>query len=408
VSGRLGIYSDDVFAVEETAAGRRISTDQAFLLFAAAVGARFESAAVFGRTVNTCTASDNLLPPGVELVELPHYESLRRPREVLRAAAGTVAAMWGGLRRIDIVWVLGPNPFGIVLIALALLLRRRVALGVRQDTLRYFRTRLPSRRWAPTLVAVWAMDRLYRMLARRLPTAVVGTELARQYGAPRASVLPITVTLVARDDVARAPPVRDWTGAVELLAVGRIDPEKNPLLLVEALGRLEREQPGRYRLRWTGRGPLEETVRRRARDLGIAGRVELTGYVPFGPALLDLYRRAHVLVHVSLTEAVPQVLVEALACGTPVVATDVGGVRAALDDGRAGLLAPPNDVNALVRAVQRISDDVELRDRLVARGLELARETTLEVEADRVARFLAGRQLRNDDASGHPTRSPAA
>jgi glycosyltransferase involved in cell wall biosynthesis len=342
---------------------------------------------LFGRTVRGAGPSDHVLPPRVGLVELPHYESLRRVRAVARAGAATAAAMWRGLDRVDRVWVLGPNPFGIVLIVLALVRRKQVALGVRQDTVAYFRARLPSRRWTPALVLVRAMDAAYRLLARRLPTVVVGSELARTYRRGFAT----TIALVRAVDVATAPPDRDWSGTVELLAVGRIDPEKNPLALVEALARLERERPGRYTLRCIGRGPLEHAVRARARALGIADRVELAGYVPFGPALLDAYRRAHVLVQASLTEGVPQVVVEALACGTPVVATDVGGVRAALDGGRAGLLVPAGDVGALVDAVRSLTDDAALRARVVARGLELARETTLEVEAGRVGAFLAAR-----------------
>jgi glycosyltransferase involved in cell wall biosynthesis len=389
-SGRLGIYSDDVCWLEETSSGRRISTDQAFLLFACAVGERFDRCVLQGRTDHADESAEYVLPSGTQLVELPHYESLRRPREVLRATAGTVIRLWRGLLHVVGVWVLGPNPFGVVLIALALVRRRRVALGVRQDTIAYYRSRLPNRRWTPALVVVWGMDRLYRLLARRLPTTVVGTGLARSYGETRPSVLPITVTLVRMHDVAREPPVRDWMGQIELLTVGRIDTEKNPLLLVEALARLEQEQPGRYLLRWVGRGPLEQAVSRRARTLGVEERIELQGYVPFGPALLDLYRRAHVFVHVSLTEGVPQVLVEALACGTPVVATDVGGVSAALDRGDAGLLVPPGNVELLVEAIGRLVENSELRSRLVVRGLELARGMTLEAEADRVARFVGG------------------
>jgi glycosyltransferase involved in cell wall biosynthesis len=385
---RLGVYSDEVYLREGLEAGRRISTDEAFPLFACAVGEHFDEVVLFGRTLRANAPADNVLPRGVELVELPHYRSLRQPSDVLRAAAGTVAAIWRGLHRVDLVWVLGPSPFGLVLIVLAVLRRKRVALGVRQDTLAYYRGRLPSRRWLPALAAVWGMDRVYRLLARRLPTTVVGSELARGYGSPRPSVLPMTVTLVLARDVAAGPAERDWTGPIELLTVGRIDPEKNPLLLVEALARLEREEPGRYLLRWVGRGPLEEAVRRRADELGVAARLELCGYVPFGPALLDLYRSAHAFVHVSLTEGVPQVLLEALACATPVVATEVGGVPAALDDGGAGLLVPPADRDALVEAVRRLGADGDLRDRLVSRGLELARSATLEVETDRVARFL--------------------
>ena len=74
-----------------------------------------------------------------------------------------------------------------------------------------------------------------------------------------------------------------------------------------------------------------------------------------------------------------------MACGLGVVATDVGGVSAALDGGRAGLLVPPSRVAPLVSAVQRIDDDSELRERCLAHGLELARRHTLEAEARRVA-----------------------
>jgi glycosyltransferase involved in cell wall biosynthesis len=82
------------------------------------------------------------------------------------------------------------------------------------------------------------------------------------------------------------------------------------------------------------------------------------------------------------------VIVEALATATPVVATDVGGVRAAVDDGTAALLVPADDLGALVAAVRRLADDRALARRLAARGLEVTRELTLEREAARVAEFV--------------------
>ena len=154
------------------------------------------------------------------------------------------------------------------------------------------------------------------------------------------------------------------------------------------MAQLEQDRPGRYRLTWVGRGPLEERVFELARELGVEERIEFSGYVPFDQGLLDLYRSAHVFVHVSLSEGVPKVVIEALASGTPIVATDVGGVRAALDDGRAALLVPPDDLTALVEALLRVSDDADLRERLAADGLALARSMTLEAESARVVDFI--------------------
>lgn len=369
--------------------GARVSTDRAFLLFAAEVGARFDGLVLFGRTLDTPEAADYDLHEAAELVELPHYTSLLHVGEVARALPGTVRAMWRGLDRVDTVWVIGPNPYDLLLIGMALLRRRRVALGVRQDTVAYYRARVPGRRWWPAVAAMRAVDRVYRLLARRVPTTVVGEEIARSYGAGLPTVLPITVSLVRAADVAPAVPARTWDGRLELLTVGRLEREKNPLLLVEALAELERAEPGRYHVTWVGRGPLEGDVLRLAERLGVRDRITLHGYVAFGEGLFELYRRAHLFVHVSLTEGVPQVIVEALACGTPVVATDVGGVGAAFGAPGVALLVPPADRKALVAAIRQVVGDGASREARTRRGLELVRSLTLEAESERVARFIA-------------------
>jgi glycosyltransferase involved in cell wall biosynthesis len=390
--GRLGVYQDGPFRLVETDEGIRLEPDPAdapFLGFVCEVAEQFESFLVFARIVGSGEGEvQPLLPPRTGVVRLPDYGSLRRLGSVARAGFGTLVSFWRGLPRVDTVWAFGPHPFQFLLVLLAALRGKRVVLGVRQDTPEYFRARLPSPRWRPVLAAIAAMDAAHRLIARRLPATVVGTANATRYDSPRGRVLAMTPTLVRAADLVSEPPKRDWTGTIDLLTVGRIDPEKNPLLLVEVMAALERARPGRYRLRWAGVGPLADAVRHRAAELGLADCIELVGYVPFGPQLLALYREAHVFVHVSLTEGVPQVLVEALASGTPVVATDVGGVGAALEHGRAGLLVPPSDVAALTAAVLSLSDDEQLRSQQARYGLELARAQTLEAEAARVAAFL--------------------
>jgi glycosyltransferase involved in cell wall biosynthesis len=389
---RLGLYVDGPYRLVETADGPRVAPDPAdfpFLTFACEVGGQFESLLLFGRARRVSHADTRLLlPAGVEMELLPHYDDLRRLGQVAKAALGTARGFWRGLARVDVVWVFGPHPFSFLLVGLAALRGKRIVLGVRQDTLAYFSQRLPEQRWKPALLAVQAMEAGYRLLARLTKVTVVGSEIARHYGGERPSMLSMTVSLARLEDVVRDPVKRDWNGRIDLLTVGRIDSEKNPFLVVDTMAALERVRPGRYHLAWVGTGPLQEAVLRRAADLDISDRIELRGFVPFGPELLQQYRQAHAFVHVSLTEGLPAVVIEALASGTPVVGTDVGGVAAALEGGGAGLLVPPADPDALVAALLRITDDAELRGRLVARGLELARDRTLDVQTGRVARFM--------------------
>ena len=389
---RLGVYQDGPFRLLHEDGDVRLALDPAdapFFRFVTEVAGPFDSFVVFARVTNAdAGGSPVLLPRGTGVVRLPDYGNLRRLHYLAAATLRTCSSFWRGLSDVDVVWAFGPHPFELVLVGLARLRGKRVVLGVRQDTPEYFRARLPSPRWKPVLGLVRALDGFHRLIARRVPATVVGPANARRYASRRGRTLMMMPSLVRDAEVVSTPADRDWSGEIGLLTVGRIDAEKNPFLLLEALARLEGERPGRFRLRWAGAGPLADAVRIRAAELGIADRVELLGYVPFGPRLLELYREAHVFVHVSLTEGVPHVLHEALASGTPLIATDVGGVRAALDEGEAGLLVPPSDGDALVAAINRLADDGELRTRLVQHGLALAGERTLEKEAARVAAFL--------------------
>jgi glycosyltransferase involved in cell wall biosynthesis len=390
MSNRLGVYVDDIYRVVDHPDGQRVSSDRAFLLFAYAVSQHFDELVLFGRATESKEDADYVLPGEVRLVSFPHYANLRRLLEVTKASVGTGRAMWRGLELVDVVWIFGPHPFGFLLIAFAGLRRKRIALGVRQDTLRYHATRLQGKRWLPLLGLVRMADSVHRLLARRIPTTVVGTELASRYGLDRSTTYAMTVSLVPEAELEHEPTAHDLTGKVELLTIGRLEVEKNPLLVVELLAELERRAPGRFRLTWIGRGKLEDEVRSSAEALGVDGLLTLHGYVPFGPPLLDLYRRADIFVHVSLTEGIPQVLVEALACGTPIVATAVGGVAQALAEGQAGLLVSPGDAAALADAIEALVSDAELRARIVASGRTLVRDLTLEAESARVASFITG------------------
>src|SRR5262249_59752497 len=109
----------------------------------------------------------------------------------------------------------------------------------------------------------------------------------------------------------------------------------------------------------SGGGPERATLERRARDAGLNGRVEFRGALPRAE-VLDALGTAWAAVLSSDWENLPHAAVEALAVGTPVVATSVGGVPEVVHDGINGLLVPPASPEAFAAAIQRLVDDPPL------------------------------------------------
>jgi glycosyltransferase involved in cell wall biosynthesis len=378
---RLAVYTDYEYCSD----GTRFYGQRAFVVFLEALRAHVDRLVLVGRLDPRPGRSHYPLHEGTEFVGLPHYESLAQPWSVARSLAVSLVRFWTLLDQVDTVWVLGPYPHSVALALVTVMRKRRLVLGVRQDMPVYVRSRRPDRRWmhlsADVLEAIW------KLLARRHAVVVVGPELERKYRRAR-SLLATTVSLVSQSQILAPAQVagRVYDGDLTLLTVGRIEAEKNPLLLPEILVRLPAGER-RWRLVICGDGPLRPQLQARLQELDLLDRVELRGYVPIDGGLLELYRHSHVFLHVSWTEGFPQVLIEAFASCLPVVATSVGGVPAGADG--AALLIPPGDAAAVVAALERIVADAGLRDRLIAAGCERAREGTLEVASGRLARFLA-------------------
>jgi glycosyltransferase involved in cell wall biosynthesis len=249
------------------------------------------------------------------------------------------------------------------------------------------RTRHPGKR--AVHLAGDLLEGSYRLMARAgAPTVVVGPDIAANFAGAR-RLLPISVSLVRDSDIVDPGEAagRAWNAERTVLSVGRLETEKNPLLLADVLARLTQDHRDGWRMLICGEGPMEDELRDRLRELGVAERAELLGYLPIHGGLMDRYRSVNAFLHVSWTEGMPQVLLEAFAAGTPIVATAVGGVPEAAGD--AALLIPPGDPDAAAQALGRLAAEPDLRRELVAKGIERVRGRTLEAESARVARFLA-------------------
>ncbi|MEP6813403.1 MAG: glycosyltransferase [Actinomycetota bacterium] len=145
-----------------------------------------------------------------------------------------------------------------------------------------------------------------------------------------------------------------------VVSVGRYRAEKNQALLLRAAELLTAERP-RLRVLIVGIGELEDELRSQIAAHGLGEVAQLTG---LRADAVDVAAAADVATLTSRREALGLTLIEAMAVGTPVIGTAVGGIPNVVDDGRTGLLIPDGDHVALARAIARLLDDRALALRL--------------------------------------------
>jgi glycosyltransferase involved in cell wall biosynthesis len=142
--------------------------------------------------------------------------------------------------------------------------------------------------------------------------------------------------------------VPDPRREVVLLNVGRLSAEKGQDLLLRAIAALRSEFPG-IRLKFAGIGPLENALREQARALRLEDRVEFLGYVANMPSL---YMASDLVVQSSLTEGLPNVILEAAYLRVPIVATAVGGTDEVVSHGRSAWLLRPGSLDELTAGLR--------------------------------------------------------
>jgi glycosyltransferase involved in cell wall biosynthesis len=189
------------------------------------------------------------------------------------------------------------------------------------------------------------------------------------------------------------PPARN--GRFRVLAVGRLVAKKGFDVLVEAIGILAHRGVPVEAVIVGHRAPLEPEVgpelERAIAERGLSGSVRLLGSMT-QTALFDEYRLASAfclpcrVVDSGDRDGIPNVMVEAMACGLPVVGTEVSGLPELVETGRNGLLVPPEDPEAVAAALLRLHGDPDLAAALGRQAAVTVRE---RFDGDRLARKLA-------------------
>jgi glycosyltransferase involved in cell wall biosynthesis len=287
------------------------------------------------------TRHPEIVPDGVEPVELPARSQAWR---MARSLPRLLRRLQPAVTHFQHVVAPGSPSPAVVTIHDLSFERDPKLMGMRDRF--FFRTMVPrSVRGAERVIAVSGRTK---------------QDLVEHYGIDEIKVVVIPNGV---DDVFR-PDGPAGNGTPYLLFVGALQPRKDPLVAIEALSLADSEL--RLVLVGPDKGAAGEARRAVAR-LGLNGRVEFTGHVE-KPALAALYRGAQALVFPSRYEGFGLPVLEAMASGTPVVATPAGAIPEVSGD--AAVLVDPGDPVALAGGIERALAD---RDRLVRAGLERAR-----------------------------------
>jgi len=230
---------------------------------------------------------------------------------------------------------------------------------------------------APSNARKWRWRYLPELVRRTYPQAdaivavsnYVADDMIRAIGVRQPSIATIHNPVV--DDTLRAnasqTPDHPWFAphaAPVILAAGRLTDQKDFPTLLRAFAKVRANRD--VRLVILGEGKRREALEKLALDLGIRAEVDMPGFAanPF-----QYMARAAVLVSSSEYEGLPGVLIQALACGCPIVSTDCpGGSREILADGRYGALVGVGDVDGMARAIIAQLDDPTPRDSLLRRA----------------------------------------
>lgn len=216
------------------------------------------------------------------------------------------------------------------------------------------------------------------------PTVGEAADLVNLYGAdPRRVrvVAPgVDTDVFTPGDRVAAKHALGLTGRIVVLFVGRLQPLKQPETALRAIGRLAASSPDLAdRLRLvivggpSGRGGVQpEALTKLAAELGIADLVRLEGTVPHD-AIPVYFRAADATLIPSRSESFGLVAIESTACGTPVVASDVGGLRVAVRDGVTGWLVPSFSSEAFADSLGRVLGDPGLAAAMGTAGARFAR-----------------------------------
>lgn len=365
------VFDDQIYYFN----GQAYFSEESHLLFMIELSRYFRKAVFCSRVKSGSMVLPYTVPSEIEVFALPYYRDvpslcLKLPvlgRKLVRLLSRCVDQM-------DVLVLSWPHPISLILLYLVRrsMSKKVVALLVRQNMRELVRLRYRGFRKLVATLFVRLLEWQLSLLGRRCLIFVVDERIRAKMRPVFPNVYSVALPVISSKhiDPRENPEEHKTRETLRLLFVGRLEPEKGLTVLLEAVALLKKYRSN-FHLDIVGSGQDLRQLTKLIEQMDIGGNLSLWGYLPFGDMLFKRYRQADIFVLPSLSEGTPNVLVEAMAFGLPIVASNVGGCQRLVHDRRNGLLVKPRDAEALSNALLELLDDEGLRTQL---GLQARRD----------------------------------
>jgi glycosyltransferase involved in cell wall biosynthesis len=313
-----------------------------------------------------------------------HYklDALRNPVNFMQNAL----SLTRDILRADIVLYRLPSVFFPVLLPVLMMFRRkkRIVLFIGGDFYGRNMHKSPNPSQVVRNIIVSAYDFIERKGSQYFKTLANGRQLADKYSAEM-----FDVSLIPSHKLML--PHRQVDGnSINILYAGRLDKNKSVGTLLSAISLLDEHYRNRIRLFIVGGGPEEENLREQANSSGIGHLVSFEGYVPFGTELEKYFEESDIFVLPSLSEGTTKVIFEAMAYRLAIIATSVGGIPSATENGKCAYLVPPGSPESIRDAIVKVISDDDLRADLIENGTRIVSQNTMEKKLAYLEKLLKG------------------
>lgn len=285
------------------------------------------------------------------------------------------------IEKIDHLLIAVPSPLSLFFLYLANRNNKSITIFIRQETIELIKNRYPKSK-IPLIVAKFLEWILIHFLKRNqhIPVFTFGSILTDKYKNITLNVIPLADTRYSLNDIILESDIRkiDWTNQIKLIFVGRMEKGKGIENLLRTLKEIKKNN---VHLTIVGDGNQTSEYLEMATQYGILDNVTFVGFIPFGEGLFSIIRKHDVFILPSLSEGLPQVILEAMACGILVLASNIGGIPQIVKNKINGFTFDPKSEAELIEIILSLKNNKFDNTKMCKEALKTAREYSCESQA---------------------------